>query len=573
MMSPDRGLTRRGWLGAAGVAALVAGTASRAATTIPDFHVVSRAGGHDYTPALRALSAYAATELDAVGLPGMTLCVTDAEGFTATLGLGWADVERRVPVNAHQLFQIGSISKSFIALTVLALADQGRIDLDAPVGHYLPEAALPPAPITVAQLLSHTSGMAHDAPEFPRGGDGRLWTGFAPGTKFSYSNIGFILLGRVIERVTGEPHQIVVDRLVRQKLGIQGMAGVISNARRPDFAVGYWPWDNAHEQIPGARLEKALWSEEDMPSGSVGADSEEMAIYLRTLIQLGRGSGSPLLSDAMAKRFATPVVASDEDFGPGSFYACGVAIQPVDGAPCLHHTGGMMSFSSSFHADPAAGVACFASVNARLGSYRPRQTTAYAIRLMRAARRGDPPPPPPDPLKPWHVQDPAIYTGTFHSTFGDGRAVISMAPDGGLIVTANGTSGKLLRIGKDRLATDNPALSRFALDIVRGDNAMEAFWWGSDYFGTRFEPPEATDSPRIFAGTYLNRDPWVGQADIHARATRLYLEGGGWLVERGGWWSLEGDPGGVERYRFDAMLNGQTRRLNVSGSDLERVNA
>ena len=571
MMSPDRGLTRRGWLGAAGVAALVAGTASRAATTIPDFHVVSRAGGHDYTPALRALSAYAATELDAVGLPGMTLCVTDAEGFTATLGLGWADVERRVPVNAHRLFQIGSISKSFIALTVLALADQGRIDLDAPVGHYLPEAALPPAPITVAQLLSHTSGMAHDAPEFPRGGDGRLWTGFAPGTKFSYSNIGFILLGRVIERVTGEPHQIVVDRLVRQKLGIQGMAGVISNARRPDFAVGYWPWDNAHEQIPGARLEKALWSEEDMPSGSIGADSEEMAIYLRTLIQLGRGSGSPLLSDAMAKRFATPVVACDEDFGPGSFYACGVAIQPVDGAPCLHHTGGMMSFSSSFHADPAAGVACFASVNARLGSYRPRQTTAYAIRLMRAARRGDPPPPQPDPLKAWRIKDTAPYLGAFHA---DGMEVVLSASHDGVAVTSGGATGKVMTIGKDRLATDHPALSRYALDAVRENGQVVAFWWGEALVSRDRPRPARPRSKALspLAGTYLNRDPWVGQADIHIRGDRLYLEGNGWLAERDGWWSVQDDPGGVERLRFDAMLNGKARRLNVSGSDLERVN-
>ena len=384
----DSGLTRRGWIGAAGFAVLATGSA-KAAITPRDFEV-SHSGGHDYAAALRALSEYAAVELDAVGLPGMTLCVVDSDGFTATLGLGWADAEARTPVTSRQLFQIGSISKSFIALAVLALADQGRIDLDAQVSRYLPEVPLPPAPITLAQLLSHTSGMAHDAPAFPRGGDGRLWTGFAPGAKFSYSNIGFNLLGRIVERVTGEPHQVAVEMLVRRKLGMKGVAGVISDARRPDFAVGYWPWDNAHEQIPGARLERALWSEEDIPAGSIAADSQQMAIYMRALIQLGRGSGSPVLSDAMARRFATPVVKSDEDFGPGSFYASGIAVQPVDGAPCLHHTGGMMSFSSSFHADPAAGIACFASVNARLGSYRPRQTTAYAIRLLRAVRRGDP---------------------------------------------------------------------------------------------------------------------------------------------------------------------------------------
>ena len=245
----DGGLTRRGWIGAAGFAATAASGAG-AQTAARDFAVTGRGGAHDYTAALRALSSYAATELDAVGLPGMTLCVVDADGFSATVGLGFADVERRIPVNARQLFQIGSISKSFIALAVLALVDEGKIDLGTPISLYLPDAPLPAAPITVIELLNHTGGLAHDAPIFPRGGDGRLWTGFTPGSKFSYSNVGFNLLGRMVERVTGEPHHVAVEMLVRHKLGMSGVAGVLSDARRPDFAVGYWPWDDAHEQIP-----------------------------------------------------------------------------------------------------------------------------------------------------------------------------------------------------------------------------------------------------------------------------------------------------------------------------------
>ena len=567
-MAADGGLTRRGWIGAASFATLAASGA--AATTPHDFDVVSRAGGHDYGAALRALSAYAATELDAVGLPGMTLCVTDTEGFSATLGLGWADIDRRVPVTSKHFFQIGSISKSFIAIAVLALADQGKIDLDAPVVRYLPEAALPPAPITVIELLNHTSGMAHGAPEFPRGGDERLWTGFAPGTRFSYSNTGFNLLGRIIERVTGSPHQWAVERLVRSKLGISGMVGVISNRARPGFAAGYWPLDNARGQIPGSPLEKALWSEEDVPAGSVGATSAQMAIYLRALLQLARGRGPPLLSDAMARRFSTGVVDSSEDFGPGSKYACGVAGQLVDGAPCLHHTGGMMSFSSSFHADPAAGVACFASVNARLGSYRPRQTTAYAIRLLRAARLGEPLPPPPDPLAPWRVRDAVGLAGSYYTE--ETEVVVRESQDG-WTVTSGDATGRVLAIGRARLATDHSELSRFALDLVRKDGAVTGFWSGAELFTRDRARPAPQPSPthRPLAGVYLNRDPWVGQADLHARGEHLYLEGGGVLVERGGWWSLEEDPGGIERFRFDGVLNGKARRLNVSGFDLQRI--
>ena len=569
-MALDGGLTRRGWIGAAALATAGVATLAKAQTATKAFDVVSNAGRHDYGAALAALSAYAATELNAVGLPGMTLCVIDAEGFAATLGLGYSDLERRVPVTSKQLFQIGSISKSFIALAILALADQGKVDLDAPISRYAPDAPLPPAPITVIELLHHTGGLSHDAPMFPRGGDGRLWTGFTPGAKFSYSNIGFNLLGRTIETVTGEPHQIAVDRLVRQKLGIGGMAGVITDARRADFAVGYWPWDDAHEQIPGARLEKALWSEEDIPAGSIGANAEQMAIYLRALIQLGSGQGSPVLSDAMANRFAAGVVDSSEDFGPGSKYACGVAVQPVDGVACLHHTGGMMSFSSSFHVDPVAGIGCFASVNARLGSYRPRLTTAYAIRLMRAVRRGEPLPPPPDPLKPWRVKEATPYLGTFRT---DETEVTLVSTGDGLAVKAGDATGKLMTIGKDRLATDHPELSRYAFDVVRDNGQVIGLWWGAERF-TRDRPSPASDrSPALepLAGAYLDRDPWVGRQVVHLRGSRLYLEGGGWLVDRGGWWSVEDDPGGVERLRFDGMLNGRATRLNASGSDLERI--
>ena len=118
---------------------------------------------------------------------------------------------------------------------------------------------------------------------------------------------------------------------------------------------------------------------------------------------------------------------------------------PVDGAPTLHHTGGMMSFSSSFHADPAAGVACFASVNARSAEYRPRKTTAYAVRLLRAVRAGTPMPPAPDPVATMRFRDPAPFLGRFVSDTGE--MVIEAAGDT-LTVRSGGAIG--------RLGADNP---------------------------------------------------------------------------------------------------------------------
>jgi CubicO group peptidase (beta-lactamase class C family) len=580
-------VTRRGWL--IGTAALTgtAGFEAEAQTErqdvfppgprqnppAPDFRVTSPgAPTRDYTAALAALRAYALDEVERLGLPGMTISVTDGEGFTALLPLGWADMERRIPLTSDRYFQIGSISKSFIALTLLALSDEGRVDLSAPAARYLPDVPLPPEPITLLQLLSHTAGLPDGAELFPRTPDGRLWCGFSPGSSFSYSNTGFDLLGAVIVHVTGAPFQQAVDRLVREKLGIDDMTGVLTEATRPQFAVGYWPWDRTvAATLPGGRLEPATFDQLAMPAGSVGATAGQMAIYLRALMRFASGQGAPALTDPSARRFAAPVAPAAE-FGPGAQYALGVALAPVDGQTCLHHTGGMMAFASSFHADPAAGVGCFASVNAMLDDelYRPRQVTRYAVQLMRAARVGAPLPSPPDVMAPWRVSDADACTGTFVGPDG----AFALAPDGaGLALTFQGRTARAFRRRADRLVTDHPLLRDHCLDAVRESGRIVGWWWGETLFGRdqAVPQPQTPAELRALAGLYVNRDPWVGRAVVLARGDSLVLEGAGPLTRRDGYWARQTDPGGLERFRFEAFLDGRPQRLNASGADLWRL--
>jgi hypothetical protein len=336
--------------------------------------------------------------------------------------------------------------------------------------------------------------------------------------------------------------------------------------------VGYWPWDRTvAATLPGGLLQPATFDELAIPAGSIGATAEQMAAYMRGLMRFARGQGAPVLADASARRFATPVIAAAE-FGPGASYALGVAVTPVDGSACLHHTGGMMAYASSFHADPAVGVACFASVNAMLDDelYRPRQVTRYAIQLLRAARAGAPLPPPPDVMAPWRVKDPASCSGAFVSPDG----VLTLAPeDAGLTLTFKGRTARALQRGADRLVTDHPELRAHGLDAVREGGSIVGWWWGETLFA-RDPTRRATEPPaalRALAGVYVNRDPWVGRAVVLARGETLVLEGAGPLVQHGGYWARRADPGGVERFRFEAPMNGRTQRLNASGADLERL--
>jgi CubicO group peptidase (beta-lactamase class C family) len=574
-------ITRRGWLGAtaAGAAAvgvpLAAGAATLAGPTgavdIPRarFQVLSP-GKLDYRPALEAIAAYARDELVAIGLPGMSLAVSDSDGFSAAIALGWADLAAREPLSSDRLFQIGSISKSFLALAILSLADAGAVDLEAPIARYLPDAALPEAPITVAEVLSHSSGLPADADMFPRVPEGRLWTGYPAGSRFSYSNTGFNLLGALVEHVTGRRYQDVILERVRAPLGLAAINDSINQGNRSRFPRAYTPWDQtAAAEMPLAPLQPAKWDPEDMPAGSIAASAPLMAAYARALCALGSGHGAPILSEAAARRFSTGVIASDEDFGPGSKYALGISVQPVAGVPCLHHTGGMVAFSSSIHADPAAGVGAFASVNARNGGYRPRQTTAYAVQALRAARRGEPLPSPPDPLGRYRLKDPAPLLGRWLGP--DGRALAIEAGSPFPMVRTGAGAAPLYVAGM--LATPHPDLVRHGLDPVRDRGDITGLWWGETLFARGAPPtqPPVPESLRALAGTYLNRDPWNGSVTVLARGDTLVGEGVGELADRGGYWTLAKDPGGVERFRFDAVLNGRARRVNVSGTDFARI--
>jgi hypothetical protein len=215
-------------------------------------------------------------------------------------------------------------------------------------------------------------------------------------------------------------------------------------------------------------------------------------------------------------------------------------------------------------------VACFASVNARNEAYRPRLTTAHAVRLLRAVRAGAPPPAAPDPMRAYRFKDPTPFVGRF---VGDGRDLIIEAKPDRVEIRAAGAVARVVPQGPDRLVTDHPALSAHGLDAVREEGVVVGYWWGETLFGRDRPRPKPASPPalRALAGVYLNRDPWVGGAVILARGDGLVAEGVGRLIDRGGWWSAEKDAGGVERLRFEAMLNGRAQRLNVSGNDLLRI--
>lgn len=560
-------LTRRHWLGLVSATAM-AGSAALAATPRRATVTPLAEGKRDYSAALDALARFAEADVDAWGVPGMTIAVIAADGFAATISVGFAEVAPEVLVTPAQLFQIGSISKSLLAFAALRLAGEGRLDLDANVAALVPDLPMPAAPITVTQLLDHTGGLPHDAPVFPRVPDGRLWTGFTPGAQFSYSNIGYDLLGAVIAKAAGRPYPAVLAGTVLRPLGMTHAEPVIRTADRARYAVGYTAFSD-RPFIPRARLAPGPWLDIDIPAGSVAATPGDMVRYMRFVAQVGRGKGLPLFPDKLAARYAAPGVPAP-DFGEGARYVAGLAQIKVGEVPCLHHTGGMVLFSSAVTVDPASGAGCFASTNIGLAGYRPRQVAAYGAMLLRAVSLNQPLPPAPALKLVPPVENAGAFAGRYLSDRGEPIEVVA----GGATLTlrSGGSDGRLRPLRPGVFATDHPQLYTHEIAFAEPASGAAGLWWGGRRYGrgAAMETPPVASAIAGRAGLYLSNDPWVGGDSVVARGGTLVLEGGGELVDAGDYWTIRGEGPPVDRLRFEAPLGGRFQRLNFSGVDLLR---
>ncbi len=561
-------MDRRSVLKGAALAAAALELGAQAGTAQAQVHGAGLPG-KDYAGALATLRAYASQHVSGYGLAGLTVTVVDRDGFSAEFQLGLSDVARNIPVNADHLFQIGSISKSFTAIAILQAAEAGKLDLDSTVSSHLPHIPMPPETITVRHLLSHVSGLPDDPPPFPRGVD-QLWVGFKPTTGWSYSNLGFRLLGMILEQVHGRPYTETVQ-LIFDRLGMKDARPILATSDRERYAVGHGafrpdrpvPW-------PGP-IAAAPWVDFCEASGSVAAPARDMAKYMRFLIECGNGKGAPIFSDATAAAFVKPVSPALE-FGAGAQYALGVAVVQNGGRSLIHHTGGMIAFCSSFHVDAAAGVACFASTNTNIDGYRPRDITAYACHLFRTLREGTAAPAPRAIELGDTVDKPEAFAGDYRTANGD---AFSVRPrDGGLeLVDASG-SGRLQLKGDSVFLVKKPDWSVHALVFDRRDGQVVGASHGERRFGRGAEPAPSAPIPPEFAskaGRYDNDDPWLGAIRVLARPNGLCLDDGTPLVPIGeGVYRIGPDPAGCERIRFDGEINGQANRMNFSGVDFWR---
>jgi D-alanyl-D-alanine carboxypeptidase len=284
--------------------------------------------------------------LVAAGAPGGVVLVRD-HGRTTRLAAGYADTRTHRRMRASDRFRVGSVTKTFVATAILELAGDGKLSLDDSVERWLPGEVPDGGAITVRQLLTMTSGIF----DYLNDGDdtvlrreladpGMRWTPsdlvaiatahaprFAPGTGWSYSNTGYILLGQIAERASGQP----IDDLLRDR--VFAPAGL----RATSFETGpriHGVHAHGYDTLTGKRLRDVsvldqtwAWS-----AGAIVSNADDLARFYRALL-----GGRLLRPDLLATMETTVPMGGP---GAGGFaYGAGIFTMPMPCGPAWGHTG------------------------------------------------------------------------------------------------------------------------------------------------------------------------------------------------------------------------------------------
>ncbi|NVB81790.1 MAG: beta-lactamase family protein [Kofleriaceae bacterium] len=294
-------------------------------------------------------------------VPGAAIALVGRDGPIWIGGVGVRDRDTRAPMEANTVFRVGSLSKSIIALAVMRLVDEGKLDVDRPLREILPDVGIvnpweDVAPVTLAQCLEHTAGFDDirfneiftDDERLPVSEALRLNSRsrvvrWRPGTRHGYSNVGYTLAARAIEVASGEPFDVYVRREILAPMGIADADFARTSALAPRIATGYFEDGTA---VPYHRFAHR-------PAGGLLASAEDLAKVVHFWI--ARGDGYPRIVSAASlariERSGTlPYPHLDNDYGFANY---GDVAHPLFSRG---HDGGMPGFHSSIRYFSTLGV-------------------------------------------------------------------------------------------------------------------------------------------------------------------------------------------------------------------------
>ncbi|MBA3713428.1 MAG: beta-lactamase family protein [Pyrinomonadaceae bacterium] len=561
---------------------LVAGAATLASRFfVVESHSMTQSVGVNakYKPVFEPLDSFIRQYMQEMNSPGMTLVLANRDGIIRAATYGFSDLERGLNVNPEQLFHIGSISKSFTAIAILQLREEGKLDFHKSILEYLPWLKIETqyAPINTHHLLTHSSGLPGNVSIFLSDPAAKHKTGFAPGEHFHYCNLGYHILGQLLSALDNRPYGESIRQRILEPLGMSATEPTINGDIRDRTARNYMIY---HDERPYPRYGKLAEAPQlifEKGSGSIASTARDMGLYVNMLANRGRGAKGRVLSEESFNLFVKPHIKAG-DFGPTASYGYGLAIDQLDGHTIARHTGGMVSFMSAMQIDLDEGVGAFASINAMQG-YRPNPVVMYALKAMRAANATQAIPPLPPPNPSGKIEKAEEYAGVFTSP--DGRRMEFIAEGDRLYLIHKGQRLQLETTTGPGFLAQHPDFDRFLVSFGRDQGKVGkvtevscgADWYvNQQYAGPRdFARPKEWDA---FMGHYRNDSPWIGSLRVVQRKGRLWLDGVVPLeLVEANTFKLADSPYNPEWIRFLDVVNGKSMHLKLSGEDYWRVGA
>jgi CubicO group peptidase (beta-lactamase class C family) len=335
-----------------------------------------------------AVDTYVQSEMQKRHIPGLALLVIRDGKIVKEQGYGLANVELEVPVKPETIFQSGSMGKQFTATAVMMLVEEGKVSLDDPLTKFFPDA--PPAwkNVKVRHLLSHTGGFTDYPDKFDFRRDyteddllkivQAQALSFPPGSAWKYSNLGYLTLGILIHRVTGQFYGDFLHDRIFQPLGMG--TRIISEADIiPNRAAGY--------RLVKGQLKNQEWVS---PTLNTTADG---ALYFN-ILDLAKWDAAlykeKLLKRSTLEQMWTPVKLNNGK--PNSdHYGFGWLISDIGGHRVIEHAGAWQGFTTNIsrYVDDHLTIAVLTNLeNGGPSSITHHIAGIYIPALMPSPKRG-----------------------------------------------------------------------------------------------------------------------------------------------------------------------------------------
>jgi CubicO group peptidase (beta-lactamase class C family) len=352
------------------------------------------------------LDTFIEAEMKAQKIPGLAACIVKSGRVVWSKGYGWSDIKRRVAMDPDRTIQnIGSISKTVTATAAMQLWEKGKFELDDDINQYLPfpvrNPRLPDKLISFRSLLTHRSSIA-DSPAYGASyacgdpgitletwikeyfiPDGRYYQReknfhpWKPGERYHYSNVGFGLLGYLVERMSGEPFNKFTKTQIFDPLGMKTTGWMLTEISPESHAVPYVPVidgkvnedveDYKKYGIVGGEVERdhasggyqplCLYSFPNYPDGSLRTSVNQLARFLLAYINQGAYGAARILEPDTVRLMLTR-----QNVTPHYQGLCWVRVEH-DGQPHWFHNGSDPGIRTNMSFRPSDGVGAIVFIN------------------------------------------------------------------------------------------------------------------------------------------------------------------------------------------------------------------